>query len=55
MKYLLIVFLAALLIYMFSFVSYNWSKKNRLAAIGSIIIALAAAALPLYIVFFGNY
>lgn len=55
MKYLIILSLTALLIYMISFARYNWAKKNRLAAIGSLIIGLAAAALPLYIIFYGNY
>lgn len=55
MEYLIIVFLVALLIYMFSFARYNWGNKNRLAAIGSLIIGIAAALLPLYIIFFGNY
>jgi hypothetical protein len=40
---------------MFSFARYNWAKKNRLAAIGSLIIGLAAVLLPLYIIFYGNY
>lgn len=55
MKYLIILFLVALFIYMFSFARYNWAKKNRLAAIGSLIIGLAAILLPLYIIFYGNY
>lgn len=55
MKYIIVVLLFAELIYLLSFAKYNWVKKNRLAAIGSAIIGLAAFALPLFLIFFGKY
>lgn len=55
MKYLIIIFLTLLLIYLLSFARYNWTNNNRLAAVGSLIIGLAAVILPLYIMFLGNY
>ncbi|MDD3704856.1 MAG: hypothetical protein PHC45_02145 [Clostridiaceae bacterium] len=55
MKYIIVVLLFAVLIYQLSFARYNWAKKNRLAAIGSIIIGLLAFMLPLYLIFWGKY
>ena len=55
MKYIIVVLLIAELIYLLSFAKYNWVKKNRLAAIGSAIIGLAAFLLPLYLIFWGKY
>ena len=55
MKYIIVVLLFAELIYLLSFAKYNCVKKNRLAAIGSAIIGLAAFLLPLYLIFWGKY
>ena len=55
MKYIIVVLLFAELIYLLSFAKYNWVKKNRLAAIGSAIIGLAAFLLPLYLIFWRKY
>jgi len=55
MKYIIVVLLFVELIYLLSFAKYNWVKKNRLAAIGSAIIGLAAFLLPLYLIFWGKY
>lgn len=55
MKYIFVVLLLCVLIHILSFASYNWKKKNRLAAIGSTIIALAAFVLPFYLLFWGKF
>lgn len=55
MKYIIVVPLFALLIYQLSFAKYNWTKKNRIAAIGSVIIGILAFVLPLYLIFWGKY
>ncbi len=34
-----------------SFAVYNWKRKNRLGAVGTAILLLAAFALPFYIFF----
>ncbi|NLJ66596.1 MAG: hypothetical protein GX340_04690 [Clostridiales bacterium] len=33
-------------IYLLSFARHNWNKRNKMAAIGAIIIALSALAMP---------
>ena len=55
MKYIIVVPLFALLIYQLSFAKYNWTKKNWIAAIGSVIIGILAFVLPLYLIFWGKY
>jgi hypothetical protein len=54
-KYVLLVPLLLLLLYLLSFAKYNWTQKNRLAAVGVLILCLAAAALPVFVLFFGKY
>lgn len=55
MKYMIVVLLFAILFYILSFSTYNWRKKNRMAAIGAAIIGFSAFALMFYAMFFGNY
>jgi hypothetical protein len=40
---------------MASFAKYQWTNKNRLAAVGIAILGLAAAAFPVYLFFFGDF
>ncbi len=46
MKYIGILFLLIVSIHPFSYAKYNWSKKNRLGAIGVILLAVAAVVFP---------
>ncbi|HHZ13003.1 MAG: hypothetical protein ACOX1R_03360 [Caldicoprobacterales bacterium] len=46
MKYFILTIAFWAFIYLLSFARYNWNKRNRMAAIGAIIIALAALAMP---------
>lgn len=55
MRYVITMMLIIPLIYIFSFAWYNWTTNNRLAAVGSAIIGFSAVALPIYIMFFGNF
>jgi len=55
MKYIVFIFLLILLFYLLSFAIYNWRNNNKIAAIGSAVLGIAAFALPLVLIFFGNY
>ena len=55
MKYLILIPLVLLFIYLMSFAKYQWQNKNRLAAVGIVVVALAAAALPIYLFFFSEF
>lgn len=49
MKYLAMLLPLFVALYLLSFVKYNWNIKNKKAAIGSAIIAIAALVMPLFI------
>ncbi|EGD49583.1 hypothetical protein Cpap_4021 [Ruminiclostridium papyrosolvens DSM 2782] len=51
MRYIVIVFLLLVAIYLMSFAKYNWSKKNRTATIGVVLLMLVSIALPLVVMF----
>ncbi len=55
MKFAIGIVLVMMLIYLGSFAVHNWKRKNKLAAIGSALLGLAAFGLGLFVVFFGNY
>ena len=55
MKYLIVVFLSGVLVYLMSFAKYNWDRDNRIAAVGAAIVGLAAFVLPIYLMFWGNF
>ena len=46
MKYIIILLLLVLAIHPLSYAKYCWSKKNKLGALGVILIALLAIAAP---------
>jgi len=50
MKYVNLAIVALPAIYLVSFILYSW-KENKLAAAGSMIIALISIALPAYMLF----
>ena len=49
MKYIIMIVPLFVTIHLLSFARYNWSKKNKKAAIGSVFIALAAFILPFFV------
>lgn len=51
MKFIAIVLILPIFIYLVSFAVYNWKKNNKLAAVGAAIIGIAAYTLPIYILF----
>lgn len=55
MKYILFIALIPLSVYLISFARFNWQKKNRRAAVGIILINLAAVVLPVLAFLLGNY
>ncbi|MCX7746511.1 MAG: hypothetical protein N2645_06435 [Clostridia bacterium] len=46
MKYIAILFLLTVSVHPLSYAKYNWGKKNKLAAVGSILLAIAAVIFP---------
>jgi hypothetical protein len=46
MKYVIVIILMIISIYPFSYARYNWNKKNKLGAVGSILIGIAAIVYP---------
>lgn len=46
MKYIIILFLLIMSIHPLSYAKYNWGKKNKLGAIGAILLAIAAVVFP---------
>lgn len=51
MRYFLIISALLVSINTFSFAKYNWSKKNRLASVGAILVALVSILLPVILTF----
>ncbi len=49
MQYIVMILPLFVSIYLLSFAKYNWNSKNKKAAIGSVIIAIAAFVMPLFI------
>ncbi|NLM62092.1 MAG: hypothetical protein GX193_08465 [Clostridiales bacterium] len=41
------------LYYMSTFAAHNWRRRNKLAAVGIVLIALSAAVLPIILIFLG--
>lgn len=52
MKYVEIIFLIIISIYPFSYVGYNWSKKNKFGAIGVLLLSTAAIIFPSVLILF---
>ena len=46
MKYFVILLLLLLSINPISYAKYNWNKKNRLGAVGCILLVVLSVALP---------
>lgn len=51
MKYILTVFILLPSLYTLNFARYSWNKKSRLAAFGSVFLAIISIALPLVLIF----
>lgn len=49
MLYIVMILPLFVSMYLLSFAKYNWNQKNKKAAIGSVIIAIAAFVMPLFI------
>ena len=46
MKFVVMAFILLSSLYSLSYAKYNWKKKNRMAAIGSITATLVSIVLP---------
>lgn len=55
MKYIVSLIPFGVMIYLFSFAKFNWTRKNKLAAVGSILIGVAAFAVPIILMFFTDF
>ena len=55
MKYVIGFLLFVLLFYLLSFARHNWKKKNKLAAIGMVLLGITAFGLAYFVLFLGNY
>ncbi len=51
MNFIIIPFLLIMAVYPISYAKYNWDHKNRLGAVGMILLTLASIALPAIILF----
>lgn len=51
MKYIVIPILLIVSIYPFSYARYNWNKKNKLGAVGSVLLAILVIVYPAVILF----
>ncbi|NLI61235.1 MAG: hypothetical protein GX375_07390 [Clostridiales bacterium] len=49
MKYIILTPVLYAFIYLLSFTKYNWDNRNKMAAIGTVIIAIAALVMPFFI------
>jgi len=52
MRYIIMLFLIIISIYPLSYAKYNWDRKNKLVAIGTIILTMAAIAVPSILLLF---
>lgn len=50
MKYIVILCLLIISVYPFSYAKYNWDRKNKLGAVGSILIAVFMIIYPSIII-----
>lgn len=44
--FIIIPFLLVMAVYPFSYAKYNWDNKNKLGAVGMILLTLASIVLP---------
>ncbi len=51
MKYVVMVFILISSLYSLSYAKYNWKKKNRMAAVGVIFVAMVSIILPAALLF----
>lgn len=49
MKFFLFIPALWVFVYLLSFAKYNWDRRNKMAAMGTIIIAIAAISIPFFI------
>jgi len=52
MIYIAVLFLIILSIYPLSYAKYNWDRKNRLGAAGTILLAISAVVVPSILLLF---
>lgn len=52
MKYIVMLFILLSAFYTFSFASYNWRTKNRMAAVGAALMSLVSIIIPVILMFF---
>lgn len=52
MSYLAMIFILLVSVYSFSFAKYCWKKKNRVAAVGALLLTLVSIILPAVMLFF---
>jgi len=52
MKYIVLVLLSMLSVYMYSFGKYNWQNNNKIAAAGIALLTLTSIIIPVMVVFF---
>lgn len=46
MKYVIIIIVTVISIYPFSYAKYNWGRKNRLGAVGCILLSVLSVVFP---------
>ena len=51
MKYIVMAFILVIFIYSLSFVKYNWKKKNKMAAVGVILLSMVSVVLPVILLY----
>ena len=52
MKYIVVFLMLFVLYHLLSFAVFNWKNKNKLAAIGAVIIGLTAFVMQFVLMFF---
>ncbi|HZJ83018.1 MAG TPA: hypothetical protein VFD57_04320 [Clostridia bacterium] len=49
MNYIMLILPLCVSAYLLSFAKYNWDRRNKMAAIGAALIAVAAIVMPFFI------
>lgn len=55
MRYILLVAVILVLVYVLSFAAYSWKNSNKTAAIASAVLGVAALTLSVIAMFFGHF
>lgn len=51
MKYLVVLILLIQSVYPINFARYNWKKKNKLGAVGAMLLAVSSIVVPAVLLF----